>query len=72
MRSVDRTGIELIDRDACLELLRTRSVGRLGIVVAGQPLILPVNYSVLDETIVFRSAPGSNRLFPRRITGRHV
>ena len=59
MRSVDRTGIEVIDRDDCLELLRARGVGRIGIVVAGQPLILPVNYSVLDETIVFRSAPGS-------------
>ncbi len=59
MRSVDRTGIELIDRDDCLKLLRARGVGRLGIVVAGQPLILPVNYSVLDETILFGSAPGS-------------
>jgi len=59
MRAVDRTGIEVIDRDECLRLVRGRQVGRLGIVAGGEPLILPVNYVVLDETIVFRSAPGS-------------
>lgn len=59
MKAVDRTGIEVIDSDGCLLLLRGRQVGRLGIVVAGEPIILPVNYTVLDGTIVFRSAPGS-------------
>lgn len=59
MKAVDRTGIEVVDGDECLRLLRGRAVGRLGIVVGGEPLILPVNYAVLGETIVFRSAPGS-------------
>lgn len=59
MKAVDRTGIEVIDADACFRLLRGRRVGRLGIVVGGEPLILPVNYAVAGETIVFRSAPGS-------------
>ena len=59
MKAVDRTGIEVIDGDEGLRLLRGRRVGRLGIVVGGEPLILPVNYAVVDETIVFRSAPGS-------------
>ena len=59
MKAVDRTGIEVIDSDECLRLLRGRRVGRIGIVVGGEPLILPVNYAVLGETIVFRSAPGS-------------
>jgi len=59
VKAVDRTGIEVIDGDECLRLLRGRRVGRLGVVVGGEPLILPVNYAVQDETIVFRSAPGS-------------
>lgn len=59
MKAVDRTGIEIVDADECLRLLRGRQVGRLGIVVAGEPLILPVNYTVLEERIVFRTAPGS-------------
>jgi nitroimidazol reductase NimA-like FMN-containing flavoprotein (pyridoxamine 5'-phosphate oxidase superfamily) len=59
MKAVDRTGIDMIDSDECLRLLRSRRVGRLGIVVGGEPLILPVNYAVTGATIVFRSAPGS-------------
>lgn len=59
MRGVDRTGIEVIAGDECLRLLRGRRVGRIGIVVGGEPVILPVNYAVTGETIVFRSAPGS-------------
>ena len=51
MKAVDRTGIEVVDGDECLRLLRGRRVGRVGIVVAGEPLILPVNYAVLDETM---------------------
>jgi nitroimidazol reductase NimA-like FMN-containing flavoprotein (pyridoxamine 5'-phosphate oxidase superfamily) len=59
VKAVDRTGIEVIDGDECLRLLRGRRVGRLGIVIGGEPVILPVNYAVAGETIVFRSAPGS-------------
>lgn len=59
MKAVDRTGIEVIDGDECMRLLRGRRVGRLGIVVVGEPVILPVNYAVAGETVVFRSAPGS-------------
>lgn len=59
MRGVDRTGVEVIDADDCLQLLQRRAVGRLGIVVGGEPLILPVNFAVDGESIVFRTAPGS-------------
>jgi nitroimidazol reductase NimA-like FMN-containing flavoprotein (pyridoxamine 5'-phosphate oxidase superfamily) len=59
MKAVDRTGIEVIDADECLRLLRGGRVGRVGIVVGGEPLILPVNYAVVEKTVVFRSAPGS-------------
>jgi len=44
-------------RDECLTLLRQGSVGRLAVVVADQPHVLPLNY-VADEKgiIVFRTA----------------
>lgn len=59
MRAVDRTGIEVIDRSECLELLAADVVGRIGIVVHGAPLVLPVNYVLDGEAVVFRTGPGS-------------
>lgn len=60
MRQFDnRTGIEVIDRAACLRLLGGDHVGRLGITEGASPLILPVNYALDGEHIVFRTAPGT-------------
>jgi nitroimidazol reductase NimA-like FMN-containing flavoprotein (pyridoxamine 5'-phosphate oxidase superfamily) len=60
VRSVDRrTGIEILDRSECLELLRGDVVGRVGIVVHGAPLVLPVNYAMDGEAVVFRTGEGS-------------
>jgi uncharacterized protein len=59
VKAVDRTGVEVIDPDECLRLVGSQAIGRLGIVVGGEPVILPVNYAVVGGTIVFRSAPGS-------------
>ncbi len=43
----------------CYQLLAGRSLGRLGVVLEGAPLIIPVNYAVDRGTIVIRTAPGS-------------
>lgn len=51
--------LEELDRDECLRLLGTVSVGRVGLLVDGRPEILPVNYAVDDETVVFRTAEGT-------------
>lgn len=59
VKSIDHSGIEVIDADECMALLEGRQVGRIAITVGSQPLIFPVNYGVLDGTIVFRSAPGT-------------
>jgi nitroimidazol reductase NimA-like FMN-containing flavoprotein (pyridoxamine 5'-phosphate oxidase superfamily) len=60
MRSVDRrTGIEILDRDECLVRLRADVVGRIGIVAHGAPLVLPVNYAMDGDVVVFRTGPGS-------------
>ena len=54
-----RTGLMVLDRDGCLELLRQEEVGRLAIVEGGHPLVFPVNYVLDGEDIVFRTAEGT-------------
>jgi hypothetical protein len=46
-----------LDRSTCLALLSIQHVGRI-IIDAGAPLLRVVNYSAIDETIVFRSDRG--------------
>lgn len=53
------TGIEMLDREACLVLLDADETGRLAIVDGTQPKIFPVNYVLDGEDIVFRTAPGT-------------
>lgn len=55
----DRTGLERLTTDACLELLRTQQVGRLAVVAHGRPLIFPVNYAMDEASVVFRTATGT-------------
>jgi nitroimidazol reductase NimA-like FMN-containing flavoprotein (pyridoxamine 5'-phosphate oxidase superfamily) len=60
-------GLELIDVDECWNLLPTVSVGRIGITAhSGQPVILPVNYSVVDRRIFIRSGRGPKLEAARR------
>ncbi len=54
-----RTGIEVIDRRECLRLLAAEDFGRVGLLDGGHPLILPVNYAMAGEYVVFRTGEGS-------------
>jgi nitroimidazol reductase NimA-like FMN-containing flavoprotein (pyridoxamine 5'-phosphate oxidase superfamily) len=54
----DRLGIEVLPFDACEERLEDGVIGRVAMVVAGEPVILPVNYRYVDGGIVFRTARG--------------
>ena len=54
-----RTGIEIIERHECLRLLGAEVVGRLGILEGGAPLILPINYAMDGDHVVFRTAAGT-------------
>jgi hypothetical protein len=56
---VDRNGLEVLDRDECLTLLGSVSFGRVGLSMAALPVVLPVNFRLVDEQIVFSTAPGS-------------
>jgi len=56
-----RTGMEVITRNDCLMLLaqHQHEVGRLALVDDDMPLIVPVNYAMVDDAIVFRSGVGT-------------
>ena len=52
--------LEVLDRAACIELLAHHGfVGRLGIVVDGRPIVLPVNYIFDADSVVFCTASGT-------------
>lgn len=53
------TVLEEIDREECLTLLAATSVGRLGVVEDGRPLVVPVNYAFTPDGIVVRTDPGA-------------
>ncbi|HET6773773.1 MAG TPA: pyridoxamine 5'-phosphate oxidase family protein [Acidimicrobiales bacterium] len=52
-------GLELLDEDEAWALLRAGVVGRVGVTIGAMPAIFPVNYAVIDDAVVFRTAPGS-------------
>ena len=56
---VDHNGLDVLDRQECLALLGTMSVGRVGISVQALPVVLPVAFRLIGEQIVFSTAPGS-------------
>ena len=55
-------GLEILSEEECLSLLRSRSLGRVAVQIGDVPSILPVNYALLDNDIVFRTDPGSKLL----------
>lgn len=63
MRPIDtdeRTTMGALDVEECLVLLRWENIGRLAVGVRGEaPLVVPVNFSVHDGNIVFRSDDGT-------------
>lgn len=51
--------LEVLDRAACLALLRTVDIGRVAwCSPSGHPVVLPVNFTVDGEDVVFQTAPG--------------
>lgn len=57
------TRLESIPYERCLDLLREGSVGRVAIVVDTFPILLPVNYRLVETSsatwIVIRTRPGN-------------
>jgi nitroimidazol reductase NimA-like FMN-containing flavoprotein (pyridoxamine 5'-phosphate oxidase superfamily) len=56
---VDRNGLEVLDRAECLRLLDGRLIGRLGLTVGALPTVLPVNYRLVGDRVLFRTSVGT-------------
>ena len=52
-------GITTLDPETCWRLLADEEVGRLAVSVDRFPDIFPLNFAVVDESIVFRTAEGT-------------
>jgi nitroimidazol reductase NimA-like FMN-containing flavoprotein (pyridoxamine 5'-phosphate oxidase superfamily) len=57
--SVDRNGLEVLDRHECLRLLGDHHLGRIGVTSGALPLIFPVNYRLDGDDVLFRTAAGT-------------
>ncbi|HET6309662.1 MAG TPA: pyridoxamine 5'-phosphate oxidase family protein [Candidatus Nitrosotalea sp.] len=63
MQSTEPEGaMEVMSEMKCLEILGQHNLGRIAIVVDGQPQIFPVNYAVNGRIISFLTAAGSKLL----------
>jgi nitroimidazol reductase NimA-like FMN-containing flavoprotein (pyridoxamine 5'-phosphate oxidase superfamily) len=51
--------LEVIQRDECLRLLAGDEIGRLAVISGNTPIVLPVNYALDGETVVFRTDSGT-------------
>jgi nitroimidazol reductase NimA-like FMN-containing flavoprotein (pyridoxamine 5'-phosphate oxidase superfamily) len=58
---IDQRGSHVLERPECARLLSLGSggVGRIGLVVEGQPVIVPLNYRMLEDDVVIRIGPGT-------------
>ncbi len=56
---VDRNGLEVLERDECLRLLATATLGRIGVSSGALPVVLPVNFHVDGDRILIRSSAGT-------------
>ncbi|MFH8618691.1 helix-turn-helix domain-containing protein [Streptomyces sp. NPDC017979] len=51
--------LRVLDEGECRELLATGGVGRIAVTTSEGPAVVPVNYAVSGDRIVFRTAPGT-------------
>lgn len=56
---IDHAGLEVLPFESCLSLLAAVPIGRVGFVAGGEVLVLPVNFVVDGQDVVFRTASGS-------------
>jgi nitroimidazol reductase NimA-like FMN-containing flavoprotein (pyridoxamine 5'-phosphate oxidase superfamily) len=48
-----------LNREECMALLASAPIGRVGVSVEALPAILPVTIAVLDDSVIFRTVPGT-------------
>jgi nitroimidazol reductase NimA-like FMN-containing flavoprotein (pyridoxamine 5'-phosphate oxidase superfamily) len=57
--ATDRAGLEILHLGDCFGLLESVPVGRIGFLAGGEVIILPVNFLVDGQDVVFRTSAGS-------------
>jgi nitroimidazol reductase NimA-like FMN-containing flavoprotein (pyridoxamine 5'-phosphate oxidase superfamily) len=55
----DRNGLEVLDAGVCRQLLAGTAFGRVAITSGALPAVLPVNYKLVGDRVVFSTAPGA-------------
>ncbi len=55
----EQSGGEPLSRAQCLRLLGTTKVGRVGLTVGALPVVVPVDYRLWRDQVIFRTAEGS-------------
>lgn len=55
---LDRNGLEVLSHAECLQLLRGSFVGRVIVTDKALPAAFPVNFTLLDEDVIFLTRPG--------------
>jgi nitroimidazol reductase NimA-like FMN-containing flavoprotein (pyridoxamine 5'-phosphate oxidase superfamily) len=56
---VDHAGMEVLTWDECLRLAASEPVGRIAFLSDGDPIVLPVNHTMVDHFVVFRTITGT-------------
>jgi uncharacterized protein len=56
---VDRNGLQILTRAECLRLLETATIGRVLTSHRALPVALPVTYALQEDSVVFRTGPGT-------------
>jgi uncharacterized protein len=57
--ATDRIGLEILHLGDCFGLLKSVPVGRIGFVAGGEVVMLPVNFLVDGQDVVFTTGAGS-------------
>jgi uncharacterized protein len=55
----DRAGLEILHLGDCFLLLKSVPVGRIGFIAGGEVVILPVNFLVDGQDVVFKTGTGT-------------
>ena len=56
---VDRNGLQVLDREECLRLLSSVTLGRVGLTDDALPVVLAVNFRLVGDRVVFRTGAGT-------------
>ncbi len=55
----DRNCLEILTRADNMRLLESTSTGRVGVSIGALPVVLPVNFAVVDGAIIIRTTAGT-------------